>query len=107
MASANWIVGVAGLYLALGLAFALVFVWRGVERTDPAAHGGTLGFRLLIVPGAAALWPLLLSRWLRGVRRPPEARDAHRDAAREVARAAALASERSMGRGTARGEEIP
>jgi hypothetical protein len=57
------------VYLAVGLVFALVFVVRGVERVDPAAHGGTRGFRALIVPGCAALWPLLLARWLRAAKR--------------------------------------
>ncbi|MHC5211848.1 MAG: hypothetical protein ACYTG2_14100 [Planctomycetota bacterium] len=82
MASVEWIVGAAGIYLAIGLVFALAFVWRGVSRVDPAAAGGSLGFRLLIVPGAAALWPLLLRRWMSGARRPPAPRDPHRLAAR-------------------------
>ena len=57
------ILGLAA-YGILGLAFALPFVWRGVDRIDPAAREGSLGFRLLILPGVAALWPLLLFRWL-------------------------------------------
>jgi len=71
----------AGCYLAAGLVFALAFVTAGVQRVDPAAHGAPWGFRLLILPGAAALWPLLLARWVRGAG-PPEERNAHRDAAR-------------------------
>ena len=55
----------AGVYAAVGLAFAVAFVIRGVQRVDPAAKGAPLGFRLLILPGSAALWPLLLRRWLR------------------------------------------
>jgi hypothetical protein len=82
MASVEWIVGAAGVYLGLGAVFAVLFAWRGVERVDPAAAGGSLGFRLLILPGAAALWPLLLRRWASGVRRPPEPGDPHRLAAR-------------------------
>jgi hypothetical protein len=50
-------------YLVLGLAFALVFVVRGVATIDPAAKGMPLLARLLIVPGAAVLWPLLLWKW--------------------------------------------
>ena len=50
-------------YLVLGLAFALVFVLRGVATIDPAARGMPLAARLLIVPGAAVLWPLLLWKW--------------------------------------------
>jgi len=67
-----------GIYLLLGLLFALAFVLFGAGRVDPHAKAGTWGFRLLIMPGAAALWPLLLSRWLRGIHEPPEQRDPHR-----------------------------
>lgn len=57
-------------HLLLGLLFGLLFVARGVERVDPAAHGGTWGFRVLILPGCAALWPLLLVRLLRARKEP-------------------------------------
>ena len=48
------------------------------------ADGATWGFRLLILPGAAALWPVLLSRWLRAGSDAQE-RSPHRDAAFEAA----------------------
>ncbi len=70
------------LYAALGFAFAIPFAARGASRLDPAAREGTIGFRILIVPGAAAFWPLLLRRWLRGDVAQPEERNAHRKAAR-------------------------
>jgi hypothetical protein len=35
-----------------------------VNRLDAVAAHGTTGFRLLLVPGAALLWPLLLRRVL-------------------------------------------
>jgi hypothetical protein len=56
------------LYFALGAAFALVFVTVGVQRLDPQAQGAGWGFRLLIFPGAAALWPLLALRWAGAVK---------------------------------------
>lgn len=62
----------AGLYLAAGLIFALAFVTLGVQRLDGDAKGGTAGFRILIVPGAALLWPLLAARWIRGAGVPSE-----------------------------------
>ena len=65
MAAAEAIVAILGLYAAAGLAFAIAFVTRGVERIDSHAKGAGWGFRLLILPGAAALWPLLLRRWMR------------------------------------------
>ncbi|MEM7756182.1 MAG: hypothetical protein AAF297_11165 [Planctomycetota bacterium] len=59
----RWLVFAFGAYLALGLAFAVVFSVRGVHRTDPAAEGSGWGFRLLIVPGSALFWPVLWIRW--------------------------------------------
>lgn len=52
-------------YAAAGILVGLAFVFRGVSRVDHAAAGAGLGFRLLILPGAAALWPLVLIVWRR------------------------------------------
>ena len=60
---AEALVGTLAGYLVLGLAFALVFVTWGVAAIDPAARGMPRLARLLIVPGTAALWPLLLWKW--------------------------------------------
>ena len=68
------------VYIACGLAFAPFFVWRGVGLIDPAAKATGLGFRLIILPGVAVLWPVLLRRWFTG-RQPPAERNAHRAAA--------------------------
>jgi hypothetical protein len=59
------VIWLAGAYAAAGVVFAAAFVTWGVQRVDPAAKGAQLGFRLLILPGCAALWPLLLGRWMR------------------------------------------
>jgi hypothetical protein len=56
---------VAG-YLAVGAVFALVFAFAGAARIDRATGGAGPLFRLLIVPGAALLWPLLAVMWLTG-----------------------------------------
>ena len=71
-----------GFYLACGLGFAIPFVLFGVKRIDPHAAHGTWGFRLLIVPGAMAFWPLLLSRALKGAHEPPGEKNAHRCASK-------------------------
>ena len=52
----------------VGVLFAVAFVTVGVGRVDAAAKGAGVGFRLLILPGAAALWPVLLRRWMRSGR---------------------------------------
>jgi hypothetical protein len=70
-----------GAYLLCGLLFAIPFVVTGVGRIDPHARHGSWGFRLLIIPGAVALWPLLARRWLAGIGEPPEEKNAHREAA--------------------------
>jgi hypothetical protein len=57
------IVVMAGAYVAAGVAFAAAFLTWRVSRIDPAARPGTLGFRLIILPGVIALWPLLLRKW--------------------------------------------
>ena len=71
-----------GSYLAVGLLFAIPFALIGVKRIDPHAAHGSWGFRLLIIPGTMALWPLLVKRWRSGVPEPPEECNAHRRAAR-------------------------
>lgn len=53
------------LYGWTGLLFAIAFALKGVERVDAAAKESTWGFRVMILPGAAALWPWLLAKWVR------------------------------------------
>jgi hypothetical protein len=64
MAFAAALVWLITAYAACGVLFAIAFAFAGVERVDPQAHAAPLGFRLIILPGAAALWPLLLRRWM-------------------------------------------
>jgi hypothetical protein len=71
----------AGIYLLCGLVFAIPFVLIGAGKIDPHAAHGSLGFRLLIIPGTMFLWPLLARRWLKGVHEPPEENNPHRRAA--------------------------
>jgi hypothetical protein len=55
-------------YAAVGFAFALAFVSIGIQRVDSVAEHAPLGFRIIILPGVTALWPLLLVRWWKGSR---------------------------------------
>jgi hypothetical protein len=65
-------------YAGFGLVFAVPFVWFGVQRLDSEAQESGVGFRLLILPGVAAFWPMLLRRWLRGMVEPPVEKTPHR-----------------------------
>ncbi len=51
-------------YLVTGLLFAILFLAKGIEKVDPATHGSGMGFRLIILPGTVALWPVLLRKWI-------------------------------------------
>ncbi len=68
------------VFVGVGLVFALAFVWFGVERLDRQARGAGIGFRLLVLPGVAAFWPLFVQRWARGVAEPPVEINSHRRA---------------------------
>ena len=75
---AKAIVYTLAVYTSLGLAFAVPFVWLGVQRLDSEAQGSGIGFRLLILPGVAAFWPMFLYRWRRGIAEPPIETNPHR-----------------------------
>lgn len=65
---ANALLLVVAAYAAIGAVVASVFVIVGVTRVDPAAAGTKWGFRAIIWPGAAALWPVVVERWARAGR---------------------------------------
>ena len=51
-------------YVVTGLSFGIAFVTVGITRLDPAARGTSTAFRLLILPGCVALWPVLAVKWV-------------------------------------------
>ena len=61
------LIGLA-LYAAAGIAVAAAFVVFGVTRVLPEPVPVSAGARILILPGAAALWPYVLVRWLKSSR---------------------------------------
>lgn len=60
---AVFLLSVVAVYIALGLIISIAFVAAGVTQVQPAPV--TIGARVLLLPGATALWPLVLLRWLR------------------------------------------
>ena len=56
---------IAVLYLAIGVLFVIPFLVRGISKVDEDAHGGTTGFKIIIIPGVIVFWPVLLKKWLR------------------------------------------
>ena len=68
MLVAEFFAGALAVYGLAGAVFAVAFVLFGIHRIDPVAEHAPLGFRLIVIPGVAALWPLLLGRWWRVTR---------------------------------------
>ena len=69
MQVAELLVDALTAYGLAGAVFAVAFVTMGIHRVDSLAEHAPLGFRLIVLPGVAALWPLMLVRWLRAVPR--------------------------------------
>ena len=57
-------------YAAVGVVVGIAFALKGVQVVDHAARGagGPWHFRLVILPGAVLLWPLVLAWWVRAAR---------------------------------------
>ena len=53
------------VYLLAWFVFAIFFLAKGINKIDPAVHGSGWGFRVIIIPGTIALWPLLLNKWMK------------------------------------------
>jgi hypothetical protein len=51
------------IYVTAGLVVGLAFVIFGVTTVQSAPV--TVGARILLLPGATALWPFVMSRWLK------------------------------------------
>jgi hypothetical protein len=54
---------VLAVYGAVGIAVALAFVTVGVAQVQPMPV--TVGARILLLPGAFVLWPVVVARWLK------------------------------------------
>jgi hypothetical protein len=54
-----------GLYLLCGFLFAMVFIFKGINKVDEGAHGSSAGFKIIIIPGIMVFWPVLMKKWIR------------------------------------------
>ena len=53
------------VYLALGVLFLIPFLVKGISKVDGGAHGSTIGFKIIIIPGVIVFWPALLKKWMK------------------------------------------
>lgn len=63
-AAAETLVLALGIYALIGVLIGLIYMFGGAGRIDPAAKGKGLPLRvrLLVFPGIAGLWPLMLTK---------------------------------------------
>jgi hypothetical protein len=57
------------IYLILGMLFVVPFLVKGMTKVDKGAHGGTIGFKIIIMPGVIVFWPTLMSKWVKAIRK--------------------------------------
>jgi hypothetical protein len=53
------------LYIAAGIVVGVAFVSLGVTRVLEHPAPVSVGARILLFPASAALWPVVLRRWLK------------------------------------------
>ena len=63
-------------YLRIGAGVAIVFA-SIVGRVVPSARGGSILFRVLMLPGATLLWPLIVARTARALASPAPGASGH------------------------------
>lgn len=56
---------IVAVYVALGVLFMIPFIIKGVKKIDEGAHGGSIGFRIIIIPGVIVFWIVLLNKWIK------------------------------------------
>ena len=49
-------------YVGIGLAFAVHFLLRLAPQIDESTVGASRGFKLIVLPGVVALWPVLAAK---------------------------------------------
>jgi hypothetical protein len=53
------------IYLVIGVLFVVPFLMKGITKVDDGAHGATIGFKIVIIPGVIVFWPVLLNKWMK------------------------------------------
>jgi len=68
---------IVAIYLACGFVFMIPFIIKGVDVIDEGAHGSSIGFRIIIIPGVIVFWIVLLRKWIKMKRNFMSQTDVH------------------------------
>ena len=63
-----WIPAVVATWFAVGALVAVPFLLFAVGAAVEGAKGSSVAFRLMMLPAAALLWPIVLRLWIRSRR---------------------------------------
>ena len=53
---------ILGIYIAIGLLFAIFFVFVGGTKIDPLLKDSKKRVRIILLPGIVAIWPFLAGK---------------------------------------------
>ena len=56
-------------YIAIGIVFTVFFLLKGIAVVDSASKDTSKVFKLLIIPGIIAMWPVLANKWRRSLKK--------------------------------------
>lgn len=56
---------VVGIYLALGVVFTIIFLWKGIAKIDDGVIGSDRWLKVLLFPGLVFFWVYFLRKWLK------------------------------------------
>lgn len=62
MSLINVLLWVLGVYYAIGIVSAIRFVFFVAPTIDPVYEAASLRVRVLFLPGAVSIWPIILAR---------------------------------------------
>ena len=57
--------GFLGIYLIIGILFSTVILIKGLSSLDPNTKSSGVGFKIIIIPGLIAFWPILWRKWMK------------------------------------------
>ena len=60
------------LYIIIGVIISVLIQKKGLQQIDSSVKGAGFWFRLITFPGMVALWPIMLSNWIKALKRKAE-----------------------------------
>jgi len=59
------LLSIFGVYLALGVLFSIIYLWKGISKVDSKTEESGFFFKILLFPGMCFFWILFLMKWMK------------------------------------------